>query len=155
MADSYKRIYLHLILVVKNREALITKNFNERLFGFIHEAINSRGNYCYKVGGHLDHVHIFFDYKGKELLSDMIREIKKSSNIFINTQRLTKFHFQWQKGYGLFSVGSSSKQTVINYINNQEAHHNNGNTFKDEYLQLLNEFDVKYNQDYLFDFIKF
>ncbi len=59
--------------------------------------------------------------------------------------------FQWQEGYGAFSYSKSQRDTVINYIINQEEHHR-AKSFKEEYLSILKDFDVAYDDKYLFEF---
>jgi putative transposase len=85
-------------------------------------------------------------------LSDLVREIKKSSNAFINKQNLTPVTFKWQEGYGAFSYNHSDINAVFQYINNQKEHHR-FIAFKEEYLNLLNEFEVNYKEKYLFEWI--
>lgn len=151
MANTYKKVYLHLIFAVKNRNALLNKKWRARLFGYLFEAVNKRGNYAYIAGGYNDHVHIFFDYKGKELLEDLVRELKKSSNQFINENKLTPYKFEWQIGYGIFSEGHKDKKRIIEYIANQENHHSKI-TFNQEYLKFLKEFEIDHKDEYLFEF---
>lgn len=151
MANSYKKIYLHLIFAVKSRKALLHKSWRERLFGYLFESINKRGNYCYIVGGYHDHVHIFFDYKGKELIEELVREIKKSSNQFIKENNLCPFKFEWQEGYGVFSEGHLDKSRIIKYIENQEAHHTKS-TFRTEYIKFLKDYEIDFKDEYVFEF---
>lgn len=152
MANTYKRVYLHLVFAVKNRQALLHKDWRGRLFGYLFESINKRGNFAYAVGGYVDHVHIFFDYKGKELIEDLVREIKKASNQFINDNHLCPYKFEWQSGYGLFSESHRSKSRIINYIMNQEAHHAKKNKFKTEYLKMLQDNEIDFKEEYVFEF---
>lgn len=100
----------------------------------------------------MDHVHIFFDYKGKELIEDLVREIKKSSNHFINENGFTPHKFEWQVGFGIFSVGYRERDMIINYINNQEQHHGKKNRFREEYLELLKNYEVEFKDEYVFEF---
>ncbi len=152
MANTYKKVYLHLVFAVKYRQALLHSDWRGKLFGYLFEAINARGNYAYIVGGYTDHVHIFFDYKGKELIEDLVREIKKSSNQFIKDHNFCPFKFEWQKGYGLFSEGYRDKDPIIKYILNQESHHSKKIKFKEEYLQMLKDYEIDFKDEYLFDF---
>jgi putative transposase len=152
MANTYKKVYLHLVFAVKHRQALLHKDWRGRVFGYLFEAINKRGNYAYAVGGYHDHVHIFFDYKERELTEDIVREIKKSSNQFIKENNLSPFKFDWQNGYGLFSIGYKDKTRVINYILNQEEHHSKKNSFKSEYLKLLEDYEIEFKHEYVFEF---
>jgi REP element-mobilizing transposase RayT len=152
MANTYKKVYLHLVFAVKNRRALLHISWRRKVFGYLFEAINSRGNFAYIVGGYNDHVHLFFDYKGKELIEDLVREIKKSSNHFINENNFSPYKFEWQVGYGLFSEGYRTKSMIINYILNQDIHHNKKNTFKSEYIKMLEDYEIEFKDEYVFDF---
>ena len=83
MANAYHKIYLHVIFAVKNRNALLDESWREEVFKYMSGTINQRGHYSLAVNGSYDHVHLFFDYKGNELVEDLVREIKKASNTFI------------------------------------------------------------------------
>lgn len=86
-------------------------------------------------------------------LSDLVREIKKSSNSFIDEKNFTKFKFEWQTGYGAFSYSHSALDNVIAYINNQKAHHKT-KPFRGEYKDFLNKFKIEYEDKYLFEWIE-
>lgn len=154
MPNTYRRIILHVVFAVKNRQALLQKSWRRNVFGYIHEAIEGRGNYCYKVGGYNDHVHILFDYKCKEPIEDIIREIKKGSNALIN-QNFSRTKFEWQSGYGVFSVGWKERDQMIKYVDpdNQESHHGKGYSFKADYYKLLKEYEVEFKDEYVFEFL--
>jgi hypothetical protein len=85
-------------------------------------------------------------------LSDLAREIKKSSNEFIKERKFSKYHFQWQEGFGAFSYSHSALDNVISYIQNQKTHHKK-QTFKEEYKEFLFKFQVEYKDEYLYDFL--
>ena len=100
-----------------------------------------------------DHIHILIGMKPTCSLSDLVREIKKSSNEFIKEKAFVKGKFNWQEGYGAFSYSHSSIDNVIAYIKNQNEHHIK-KSFKDEYLELLHKFEIEYKQEYLFEWIE-
>jgi hypothetical protein len=79
-----------------------------------------------------------------------VRDIKANSSRFINEKSWINGKFEWQAGFGAFSYNHSQLTNVINYIQNQEEHHR-VKTFKDEYVDFLKEFDIDYNNQYLFD----
>lgn len=85
-------------------------------------------------------------------LSDLVREIKKSSNVFIKEKCFTKFNFKWQEGFGAFSVSHSQLDKVIKYIGMQKEHHKR-KSFREEYMEFLEKYYVKYDKRYLFDWI--
>ncbi|HLU93016.1 MAG TPA: IS200/IS605 family transposase [Membranihabitans sp.] len=153
MANVYSKVYLHTIFAVKYRQALLDQKWRQDLFSYMSGIINNRGNYSLAVNGYYDHVHLFFDYKGRELISDLVRELKKASNDYIKDHRLTRSKFHWQSGYAVFSHGYKEKKTVIKYIMDQEDHHKK-RPFKQEYLQFLNEFEIEFKNEYLFDFLE-
>ena len=100
-----------------------------------------------------DHTHLFVGFKPTILISDFVKEIKVESNEFINDKDWMRGKFTWQEGYGVFSYGHSQLDTVINYVLNQEIHHQK-RTFKQEYSGLLKKFDIKFEERYLFDFFE-
>jgi len=153
MANTYKKVYLHIIFAVKNRKALLGKSWRHRLFIYISKSLKNRGHYPLAVNGHVDHVHLFFDYSCQELISDLVREIKKSSNQFISEENLTPFKFDWQSGYGVFSNSAREKDTIIKYIMNQEDHHSS-KSFRDEYLTLLKRYEIEFKDEYVFEFFE-
>ena len=83
-------------------------------------------------------------------LSDLVRDMKNNSSNFINDKRWVKGKFSWQEGYGAFSYSHSQIDTVFQYILNQEQHHRK-TTFREEYLAFLKEFDVRYDERFLFE----
>ncbi len=98
-----------------------------------------------------DHGHIFLGLNPVLAISDMVRDIKKSSTDFINEKKWLRGKFNWQEGYGAFSFSHSQIDKVIKYINNQEKHHK-VKTFREEYIEMLNSFSIKYKDVYLFNF---
>ena len=104
------------------------------------------------VNGMPDHVHLFVGMKPNYNVSDLVREVKKASNDFINEKKLTKVRFNWQEGYGAFSYSQSQIAVVSNYVMNQKTHHRT-KTFEMEYRQLLESFKIEYKNEYLFDWI--
>lgn len=104
------------------------------------------------INGMPDHVHLFIGMKPSCCLSDLVREIKKSSNDFINEKKFTNFKFQWQEGYGAFSYSHSNLDNVIKYVMNQKEHHK-VLSFKEEYIEFLQKFEIEFKDEYLFEWI--
>ena len=153
MANTYTQIYLHIVFSVKGRLNLIQKDWKEELHKYICGIVNGKEQKVYAIGGVADHIHILVSIKPNIALSDLVRDIKASSSKWINEKGLVKGKFQWQEGFGAFSYAQSQLDTVIAYINNQEQHHKK-KTFRDEYLELLQKFDVGYDEKYLFEWIE-
>jgi REP element-mobilizing transposase RayT len=99
-----------------------------------------------------NHVHVFVGLKPAMPSSDLIRDIKNNSTNFINDQKFLRNKFSWQEGFGAFSYSHSQIDDVYQYILNQENHHKK-RTFREEYLEFLKKFEVKYDKKYLFDWL--
>jgi len=96
-----------------------------------------------------DHAHILIGQRPDSALSDLIGDIKSGSTNFINRQRWVKGRFNWQEGFGAFSYSRSQLDAVIRYVKNQQKHHQRL-SFRDEYVKLLDKFDVPYDERYIF-----
>jgi REP element-mobilizing transposase RayT len=151
MANTYTQLDIHLVFAVKNRDGLIHKTWKSELYRYIGSIIEHHGHKPLKINGMPDHIHIFLGYKPTQLIPDLVEEIKTSSNRFVNRQKLVKGKFAWQVGYGAFSYSKSQRNDVIQYIEQQEQHHQK-KSFREEYLQILDKFEVDYQDAFLFDF---
>ncbi len=149
MANTYSQIYLQIVFSVKRREPLLQKPWRDEVFKYMSGIIENKKQKCIIVNGVSDHVHLFVGYKPSLPLTDLVRDVKNNSSNFINERNLSLKKFQWQEGYGVFSYSHSHIQNVYNYIINQETHHQE-KTFKDEYLEYLREFEVEYDEKYVF-----
>ena len=98
-----------------------------------------------------DHIHIFIGYNVNHLIPDLVEEIKTSSDAWIKLNRLSKFKFGWQKGYGAFTHARSQLDTVVKYVLTQEEHHKKS-TFQEEYLDMLRKNDIEFKEEYVFEF---
>lgn len=153
MADTYTQIYIHIVFAVQNRKALIKPEWEEELYKYITGIIQNKGQKMLAINGTHNHIHFLIGMKPTCCLSDLVREVKKASNAFINERKLTPYNFRWQEGFGAFSYSRSQLTNVIQYIANQKVHHNK-DTFQEEYLAFLNSFDVDFKDEYLFDWIE-
>ena len=150
MANTYRKVYLHLVFSVKRRAPLINPIWDGELYKYIAGILNSKGHYPLAINGHYDHIHILFDYACTEPIPALVREIKKSSTSFIREKKFSKFEFSWQSGYGIFSCGHAEKSRMINYVLNQKKHHSKV-VFKKEYLDLLRENEISFDKKYALD----
>ena len=151
MANTYSQISIHSVFAVKGRENFITRDWRNDLHKYISGIITGNKAKALAVGGWKDHVHIFFGMPVTTCIADFMSIIKASSSKWINEQGFIKGKFQWQSGYGAFSHSKSQRDGVIKYIMTQEEHHKI-KTFKHEYLKMLSDFEVEYEEKYLFDF---
>jgi putative transposase len=153
MANTYSQIYIQIVFAVKGRENLITKENREELHKFITGIVSNRDQKLLAIFAMPDHVHIFLGMKPSISISDLVRDIKAGSSKFINDSKWINRKFNWQEGFGAFSYSRSHIDNVVKYILNQEEHHNK-KTFREEYLDFLEKFEIEYDQKYVFDWIE-
>jgi len=152
MPGTYSQIYIQYVFAVKGRANLLHDDWRDELFKYISGIITGKGQKAIIVNGYRDHVHVFVGLKPSMKISDLIRDIKNNSSNFINSNNWIKGKFSWQEGYGVFTYSHSHIDNVYNYILNQESHHAK-KTFKEEYIEFLKKFDIKYEENYLFEWI--
>jgi len=151
MANTYTQCYFHLVFAAKNRDALIKKVWKDEMEMYITGIVQNHRHKMLATRAMPDHIHILIGYNINQLIPDLVEEIKTSTNAWIKEKRLSKFRFEWQKGYGAFTHSHSQIDSVVKYILLQEEHHKK-KPFKDEYLEMLEKNDVVFNQEYLFEF---
>ncbi len=151
MPNTYSQITIHAVFAVKHPENFILNDWRDTLHKYISGIITNNSAKSLAVGGWKDHVHIFFGMPVTASIADFMSIIKANSSKWINEQKFLKGKFQWQSGYGAFSYSKSQRDIVIKYIMNQEEHHKM-KSFKNEYLKMLMDFDVAYEDQYLFEF---
>jgi REP element-mobilizing transposase RayT len=152
MADTFSQIYIQVVFAVQNRNALIKPDWEEELYKYITGIVQNKGQKMLAINGTSDHIHFFIGMKPTCCLSDLVREVKKASNVFIKERKFTHYNFQWQEGFGAFSYSHSQLTNVIQYIEKQKEHHRR-KTFKDEYLDFLKAFEIEFKDEYLFEWI--
>jgi hypothetical protein len=117
----------------------------------MHGILVNLNQYPLAISGFKNHVHLFFEQNPTSALSDIIEKVKANSSKWINLNKKIVGHFEWQRGYGGFSYARSQRNKVIKYIINQEKHHQEI-TFRNEYLTILKNFEIEYDDRYLFEF---
>lgn len=151
MADTYTQCYFHLVFALKNRDALIKESWKNDLEKYITGIIQNHKHKLLAIKSMPDHIHIFLVYNVNQLIPDLVEEIKTSSNVWIKNNNLSKFRFEWQKGYGAFTNSHSQIDPVVKYILNQEEHHKR-KSFREEYLEILKKNEIQFKDEYVFDF---
>ena len=152
MAGTYSQIYIQYVFAVKGRANLLQQPWRTEVFKYMAGIIKAKGQKSIIVNGVADHVHVFVGLKPAMNISDLVRDIKNNSSNFINEQKFIQTKFSWQEGYGAFSYGQSQLDHVIQYINNQELHHQR-KSFKEEYIELLQRFIIGFEEKYLFEWL--
>ncbi|MFT4204363.1 MAG: IS200/IS605 family transposase [Chitinophagaceae bacterium] len=153
MAGTFTQLYVQYVFAVKGRENLLQKPWRDEVFKYIAGIIKGKNQKPIIVNGVADHIHAFVGIKPSMNISDLIRDIKNNATNFINDQKFIKGKFSWQEGFGAFSYAQSQIDHVYQYIANQEQHHQK-RTFREEYIDFLQKFEVEYDEKYLFDWIE-
>lgn len=151
MPDTYSQLYIQLVFAVKGRECFIKEPFREELQKYMAGIIAHKGQKLYAIYCMPDHTHILVSMKPDMAVSDLVRDIKSNSSSFIKGKKWANSLFSWQEGFGAFSYSKSQSLNVVNYILNQPEHHRKI-TFREEYLDFLKEYEIEYNERYLFEF---
>src|SRR5258706_2809885 len=115
MPGTYSQIYIQVVFAVKGRESLIHQSWEEQLYQYITGIVQKKEQKMLAINGMPDHIHFLIGMKPTCCISDLIREVKKSSNEFIKDNSFTKFKFNWQEGFGAFSHSHSQLDRIINY----------------------------------------
>jgi putative transposase len=149
---SYTQLYVHLVFAVKNRNAVLHKNIRTRVFEYMSGIITGMNHKSICVNGVSDHVHLLIGLNPSKSVSDTVHDIKRSTTLFINNEKLCPGKFVWQEGYGGFTYSRSQLDKVYNYILQQEQHHSKS-TFREEYIGFLKKYEITYNEQFLFDFM--
>ncbi|CAM3643440.1 IS200/IS605 family transposase [Flavobacterium chungbukense] len=150
MSNTFHQVYIQAVFAVKYREALITNECKSKILSVIGNLINETGCKTIIVNGTEDHVHCLLTLKPTISVSDLMKVVKGKSSKYINDNKLTKYKFEWQEGYGVFSYSKSHIDAIYKYIENQEEHHKKQN-FKDEYSSFLKKYDTKFDERCIFE----
>jgi REP element-mobilizing transposase RayT len=146
MPSSHIASYFHLVFSTKNRLPLLAVEWRERLHAYLGGIVKGMDAVPLAVGGVSDHVHLQVSLKSKHRLDYFLRNLKADSSAFVHQELLKTF--EWQKGYGAFSVSPANISKVSNYVLNQEKHHRK-KTFVEEYIELLELSGIEYDERYL------
>ena len=148
MAHSYISLYVHYIFSTKHRQKIIKPELEERLWPYKGGIARENKMKALAIGGIEDHVHLFLSLPSTLSISKAIQLIKGGSSTWVSKTFHEFKDFQWQEGYGAFSISQSHIDRTIHYINNQKEHHKK-KTFKEEYLAILKKHGIEYDEQYL------
>ena len=149
MANTYTRIYIQILFAVESRENLIDPTHNDELQEYITGIVTAQRHKLIAINNMPDHAHILIGQSPNASLSESVGDIKSGSTNFINRKRWVKGRFNWQEWFGAFSYSHSHLSSVIRDIQNQQLHHRRKSS-RNEYLALLNRFNVPYDERDIF-----
>ena len=150
MPSTHHGILVHVVFSTKQRFKLLHNDWRDDLFAYIGGTATEHKSTLLRSGGIEDHVHLLLKIHPSFAIADTIKLIKGNSSRWINENGKIKSRFEWQRGYGAFSVSESMSETVKHYIENQEEHHRQ-TSFEDEYVAFLKKHSIDYDPRYVFD----
>lgn len=153
MANTYTQILVQIVFVVQGRKNLISESIREPLEKYMCGIVSGKDSKPLAVYCNPDHTHILVGLHPAVSISDMARDIKSDSSKWMKANRMVSGNFSWQVGYGAFSYSRSQLDTIVKYILNQPIHHRTI-SFKEEYLELLKQFEIEFDDHYLFEWIE-
>ena len=149
MANTFTQIHLQIVFAVENRISLIRNSWKDELYKYTTGIVQNNDHKLLSINGMPDHIHLLIGMRPVQALSYLMQQIKRESSSWVNDNKFTKGKFNWQEGYGAFSYSRSHLPDVIKYIENQELHHKK-KTFIEEYKELLEKFEIIYDERYIF-----
>ena len=146
---SFTRLTYHIVFATKYRKKTITEDVEERIYEYICGTLRAKKGHVIEIGGVEDHVHILAALSPVLAVSNVIRDTKASSSKWMRQERRVD-QFEWQKGYGAFTVSYDRVEAIQKYIRNQKAHHKT-KSFQEEYIDFLERHHLEYRLEYLFE----
>ena len=151
MPQSLSQIYVHLVFSTKQRNTFLKdETITSQLYAYLAGICQKRNCFTIIIGGDTDHVHLLFALSRQKNVADLVRELKTSSAIWVKQNQPPLSDFQWQSGYGAFSVSQSQLEKVKNYIALQKEHHKQM-SFQEEFRRLLKSHNVEFDEKYVWD----
>lgn len=150
MPGTYSKLLYHIVFSTKGRARLIVPDLQPRLYEYIGGIVRSERGIACQIGGMPDHIHLMVRWRTDESVATFLRIIKSHSSRWVHETFPAFRSFQWQEGYGAFTVSQSQAEVLNRYIIDQERHHHT-KTFEQEFVELLKAHQVEYDERYLWD----
>ena len=150
MGQSLSSVLVHTVFSTKNRIPYIIPPLQPEMHAYLSKICQSLGCFVFKIGGVEDHVHLFTTLPRTLTQSSFVQELKTNSSKWMKTKGPDFKKFSWQKGFGIFSVGPTHIDALINYIATQPEHHKRVD-FKTEFRRILKKNNISYNEDDVWD----
>ncbi|QDU54940.1 IS200/IS605 family transposase [Aeoliella mucimassa] len=150
MASTFTCLDYHVVFSTKYRKPTIREELREKLYRYVGGIVRAENGCLREVGGMPDHIHLLLALPPTIAVSDAIRMVKTNSSKWVNERGDQPTRFQWQTGYGAFSVSASQREVVRHYIRNQEEHHRKRD-FNEEFLEMLERHHIDYDPKYVFE----
>ena len=150
MPQSLAKIFIHLIFSTKDRRPLIPDEVRPELHRYIGGILRECDSTLVEAGSVKDHIHVLFELSRKQSISEIVEAVKTGTSRWMKKQPAELGDFQWQAGYGAFSVSMSNLLEVQEYIRGQKEHHEK-KTYQDELRAFLKRYEIAYDERYVWD----
>ena len=150
MPQSLAKILIHLVYSTKGRRPLLPHEPFPELHKFTRGIFADQKCHMIEMNNVRDHVHILFDLHRTEALADVVMHVKKGTSRWLKEQSMRFAGFDWQDGYGAFSLGQSQRPEAIHYLQDQQNHHRTV-PFQEEFRKFLNAYEIEYDERYVWD----
>lgn len=148
MANTYTSLHYHIVFSTKNRQSWIHADIEQRIWEYVGGIAKQNDMKAIQVGGIEDHLHVVLGTPPTMAVSKAVQLLKGGSSKWIHETFPQLADFEWQQGYGAFSVSRSQLPTVIQYVVSQREHHQK-QTFQNEHLELLKRHEIEYDERYV------
>ncbi len=150
MAGKFLCVDIHFIWSTKGRRPLVDPEWKHRLQAFMGSVARFKKAKLIEANSQPDHVHLYVSMPSTASIAEMVNAFKANSTRWVHQSLPNRRWFSWQEGYAAFSVSRASRDAVLEYIRNQEAHHKRVD-FREELLGLLDLHGIEYDPRYVFD----
>ncbi len=147
MSDTFSNLSVHVVFSTKDRVPLMTKDVRKQLFPYLGGIVRGLGGTVIAIGGMPDHAHLIARLQTSMCVADFVRKVKANSSKWMN-ERAADAKFEWERGYGAFSISQSVVSSVAQYVRNQERHHRL-RSFEDELKMLLARHGIVFDEHHL------
>ena len=147
--STYTQILYQIVFSTKNHENTMIESGQEKLYKYIWGILKNKKCHLYRIGGVEDHLHIITHIHPTVAIAYLVKDMKLAASSFIKSQNIFPNFNGWQDGYGGFTYAISAKDNLIEYVKNQKEHHKKV-SFRDEYINLLKEHGIEFDEKYLF-----
>ncbi len=146
--STYTQVLYQIVFGTKNNEQTMINSGQEALYKYIWGILKNKKCHLYRINGMEDHIHIVTHIHPTVALAYLIKDIKIASSEYIKTKNIFPNFNGWQDGYGAFTYSISAKNNLIEYVKSQKKHHKKI-SFRDEYIGLLKEHGIEFDEKYL------
>jgi putative transposase len=150
MPQSLSNVLIHTVFSTKNRTPAFTDHtLRTETHSYLAGVAKTLDCFPISIGGVEDHVHLLTTLSRTITIADFIKETKRVTTNWLKKEKQIE-NFQWQAGYGCFSVSESNRESVIQYITNQEEHHKTM-SFQDEYRKICDKYRVNLDEKFVWE----